>query len=210
VLEGGFRGVHQLQDGAMAAALNIMRRLLGNTWCPDEVHLVTRDPRKPEAYAAFFGSPCRFNQACSELIFPASTLDLPVLAQSANPRDVVAATGDFGSQLDLADWPELVHRMVFSLLLKGGCNQTVLARSVGMTPRTLNRRLEQHGLSYRQILDDSRFSASRTLIRETDLPLEEIARALGYSRASSFTRAFTRWSGICPDLWRKAKRDVTR
>jgi AraC-like DNA-binding protein len=206
VLDGNFPGVQELQDGAIAVALNIMRTLIGPHWHPAEVQLMRRAPRQPEAYESHFGAPCRFNAVRSELIFPAATLDLP-LATSGGPT-LSAATAayqtDSSFSLHGQDWIEMVRRTTLGLLLTGNCSRQAVADALGLSARTLNRKLERVGSSFLAIVDYTRFTASRTLVKGTDMPLGEVAKALGYADSSSFCRAFKRWSGVSPSEWRKA------
>ena len=74
-----------------------------------------------------------------------------------------------------------------------------------MHTRTLSRRLEEFGTSFREIADEIRFEIAQQLLRQTSLDVGEIAASLGYARASAFTRAFRRWSGSTPTIWRATK-----
>ena len=71
-----------------------------------------------------------------------------------------------------------------------------------MHRRTLSRRLKGGGMGYRAIANEIRFEIARQLLEDTEVPLGQIAAALGYSEASAFTRAFRRWSGQTPTTWR--------
>jgi AraC-like DNA-binding protein len=73
------------------------------------------------------------------------------------------------------------------------------------SPRTLRRRLEEAGTSWRQLLDRVRFEACEELIREPDLSLNEIAAELGYADQAHFTRAFRRWTGEMPSAYRRRR-----
>ena len=57
-------------------------------------------------------------------------------------------------------------------------------------------------MGYRAIANEIRFEIARQLLTDTQVPLAQIAAALGYSEASAFTRAFRRWSGQTPKTWR--------
>jgi AraC-like DNA-binding protein len=103
------------------------------------------------------------------------------------------------------DWVELVRRTTLGLLLTGNCSRQAVADALRMSARTLNRKLEQVGSSFHEIVDYTRFTASRTLIKGTDMPLGEVAKALAYADSSSFCRAFKRWSGVSPSAWRNMK-----
>ena len=200
LLSPNFPGFQELQDGVMAAGLNIMRRLLGDAWRPTGVNLVRREPRRADIYDRFFGAPCVFNAMLSTLVFPATTLDLPVLESTSAGVPEHRATMPNATDMDLI---EHVRRTALGLLLSGKCSQQTVAAALGYSTRTLNRNLALFGSSYREIADYSRFAASRMLIRETDMPLGEVARLLNYADMSSFGRAFRRWTGISPTTWRK-------
>ena len=57
-------------------------------------------------------------------------------------------------------------------------------------------------MGYRAIANEVRFEIARQLLEDTEVPLGQIAAALGYSEASAFTRAFRRWAGQTPSDWR--------
>ncbi len=79
-----------------------------------------------------------------------------------------------------------------------------LAEGLHMSPRTLKRRLQHRGTSYRMLADEVRGRASATLLLDRDMNLEAIAERLGYSSAANFSRAFRRWAGMTPGTKRAA------
>ena len=76
------------------------------------------------------------------------------------------------------------------------------ARQLGMSGRTLQRRLSEQGYSFQTLVDESRRQLSERLLQETDYSLSEIALMTGYSEQSAFTRAFKRWAGQTPRSYR--------
>jgi AraC-like DNA-binding protein len=74
-----------------------------------------------------------------------------------------------------------------------------------MSPRTLQRRLEQLGTSYQRLLDDVRRDTARRLLVDTDLDAGEVAFFLGFEELNSFTRAFHAWEGVTPSRWRESR-----
>ncbi|MBX2820963.1 MAG: helix-turn-helix transcriptional regulator [Rhodothermaceae bacterium] len=76
------------------------------------------------------------------------------------------------------------------------------AQQLGMSGRTLQRRLSKQGYSFQTLVDESRRQLSERLLRETDYSLSEIAFMTGYSEQSAFTRAFKRWAGQTPRSYR--------
>jgi len=75
-----------------------------------------------------------------------------------------------------------------------------------VSPRTLQRRLEELGTTYQNLLDDVRRDTSRRLLASTDLDASEVAFLLGFEELNSFTRAFHTWEGVTPSRWRKSER----
>jgi AraC-like DNA-binding protein len=85
-----------------------------------------------------------------------------------------------------------------------------IADGFGIHVRTLHRRLRAAGTSFRQELDQTRKSVSEQLLGSTSLPVWDIAKALGYSDSSGFIRAFQRWYGVSPSVWRKKNNPLLR
>ena len=77
-----------------------------------------------------------------------------------------------------------------------------IAREIGMSPRTLQHRLQEVGTSYQDLLDEARRASARRLLAETDLEAGEVAFLLGFEELNSFTREFRSWEGTPPSQWR--------
>jgi AraC-like DNA-binding protein len=90
-----------------------------------------------------------------------------------------------------------------SALAQGRADPARLARLLGVSERTLQRRLAELGRSYTEVVEDFRREEAARLLRQPDLPLVEVAARLGYTEQTSFTRAFRRWTGSTPGAWRK-------
>ena len=85
------------------------------------------------------------------------------------------------------------------------CTLDAAARLAGMHGRTRNRRLSAHGTSFFQLREEARREVARRLLESTNRPASRVAVFLGYTDASSFTRAFRRWSGMGPAEWRASR-----
>jgi AraC-like DNA-binding protein len=70
----------------------------------------------------------------------------------------------------------------------------------------LNRRLEEQNCTFQGLVDEIRFEIARQLLENTRMSMSNIAVTLDYSDASAFTRAFRRWSGMAPTVWRCGSR----
>lgn len=95
-----------------------------------------------------------------------------------------------------------VRCQVSQLLQEGIPTISDTARQLGMSGRTLQRRLSEQGYSFQTIIDETRRQLSERLLQETDHSLAEIAFMTGYSEQSAFTRAFKRWAGQTPRSYR--------
>ena len=78
-----------------------------------------------------------------------------------------------------------------------------VASQLGMSTRTLQRRLSEAGLAYQDLIADARKSLTAQLLKRTDYALAEIAFLTGFSDQSTFTRAFKRWHGQTPASFRR-------
>jgi AraC-like DNA-binding protein len=99
-----------------------------------------------------------------------------------------------------------VQRAFASRVAHGDVRIGTLARQLAMSARTLQRRLAAEGVSYQQLLDDARKDAAGRYIHEPTLAIGEIAYLVGYSEPAPFHRAFKRWYGMTPDVFRQQQR----
>jgi AraC-like DNA-binding protein len=96
-------------------------------------------------------------------------------------------------------------RSVMTKLLAEGCLSVEdVARELAVSPRTLQRRLEQAGTTFGEICDDTRRAAALAHLRNPDVAIKEAAFRLGFSEPSTFYRAFRRWTGDTPANYRRA------
>ncbi len=80
---------------------------------------------------------------------------------------------------------------------------TRAARRQDISVRTCQRRLAAAGLVYSRLVDEVRFDTARRLLDDPNMTLAEISAALGYAHPTKFTRAFERWTGLAPSVYRR-------
>jgi AraC-like DNA-binding protein len=78
----------------------------------------------------------------------------------------------------------------------------VVARELGLGGRTLQRRLNESGLGFQDVLDQTRCEYAKQMLANTRLGIAEIANIVGFKDHSILTRSFTRWAGVTPSGWR--------
>jgi AraC-like DNA-binding protein len=90
-----------------------------------------------------------------------------------------------------------------ALVPMGQAKIEIVAQHLHLHPRTLQRRLNDHGCSFSQLLEEKRRMMAERLLRDGNLPLSNIASYLGYAEQSAFNHAFERWHGQSPSKWTK-------
>ena len=100
-----------------------------------------------------------------------------------------------------------VQRALAARVTRGDARVDTLARQLGMSGRTLQRRLAGEGLSYQALLEDARKEAAGRYISESTLAIGEVAYLVGYSEPAPFHRAFKRWFGTTPEGFRQKQRN---
>ena len=196
-------GKSQVDDAAIAIAFNILRQLCGATWRPINVVFAHRAPADATPYRRLFGPQVRFDAELSAVVFSAHWLDRPIEGADPAVRDALLATFRQATAQDTGALEERVRRALYSLAyLDGPASAPAVARLFGLHERQLRRRLTQEGTSWRELAHEARCEAAKHLLRDTRLPLTEIAAALHYADASSLSRAFRLWTGVSPGVWR--------
>ena len=197
----GVLGARQIYDGVLATLINFMRELCGPGWVPSEVLLAHSAPADAGPYRRLFRCPVRFNSELNALRFPSTWLVRPVAGADPAERRRLEALANAQAQPELI---EKLRRSLRVLLLNRVDSGDAVADMLAMHRRTLNRRLRALGTTFREVLEEVRFEAACQLLESTELPLDDIADALGYAGDSPFTRAFRRHAGTAPGQWRRA------
>jgi AraC-like DNA-binding protein len=96
-----------------------------------------------------------------------------------------------------------IRQVILDLLPNGYPSITSVAAMLGISPRTLQRRLAEAGLAYGQFVAQVRFELARRELKDPFVKMGKLSRRLGYRDPSSFSRAFTRWSGMSPSQYRQ-------
>lgn len=152
----------------------------------------------------FVGAKLRFGAPYNGFVCPAAYLEMR--PRSADPQLHVLISKQAESLLaELPRASSLADRVRDRLVqgLAGGSPMLRdIARSLAMSERTLSRRLEEEGTSFKELLEDLRHRMAMRYVRQSELSFSEIAFLLGFSQVSAFHRAFRRWTGQTPNEYR--------
>lgn len=199
-------GTEQIYDGAVAIVFNILRSLAGRDWKASEVWLHRAQPAHVGPYRAHFRCRLRFAAPRAAVAFSAEDLQRPIETADAPTferiRDQVEALAAIRGMDLSARVRQVLRRLVVSGIEPGDPQLEQVAKLFAIHGRTLNRRLHAEGTTFKVLVAETRYELARQLLRDTALPMLEIAMALGYRDASAFSRAFSGWSGTPPAAWR--------
>jgi AraC-like DNA-binding protein len=166
---------------------------------------------EPEAsrHRAFFGARVRFGARHTELVFDRDVLAVPLVTADPNLLEILlpAAEGKRGQPSPEALLADQVRRALRAALCRDDANLDAIARRLGLTGRSLQRRLRDEGTSFQAVRDEIRRELADRYLGE-GMSLAEISFLLGFSEPSAFFRAFKRWTGRTP-LERRAERGRT-
>lgn len=171
-----------------------------------EVRLSRPAPARPTRHAELLGAPVAFGHAVAALRVAPGAWSAPM--PSSDPA-LQATLRQIAARLDLgaaADDLELaVRARLRTLLPEGRGDAAQVARSLGLSERTLQRRMREAGRTFREVLEAFREAEAERLIGAGRLPLGEIALQLGFSDQTAWNRAFRRWKGMSPTDWAQAR-----
>lgn len=202
-----------LSENVLAAWLLYAQSLVDDASAPLKVSFAHPQPigTTAEDYQALFACPVEFNQAQNALLIPASYLQLPV--RQADAMLLHTLEQHASSLLDQLQAPTQlpviaqVSQAIEEILASRVPRQEEVAQHCALSLRTLQRRLQEAGSSYQQLLDEVRFAQAKTQLTGTQEPLHSIAEQLGFIEPRSFFRFFKRRAGITPGQYRKQHKD---
>ncbi|NEO86668.1 MAG: AraC family transcriptional regulator [Spirulina sp. SIO3F2] len=195
---------------AVAAATSLCREVSLHLFAPEAVHFSHPSPPDPSLHEHYFQCPVYFGsdrdglEIANDMLF------------SGNRLGDQAISAFFDTHLDselteLADESRIAQRIakqITQALSEGVPSISKIAQQLGMSSRTLQRRLADEGLVYQKLIDETRRDLAVRLLKKNEYSLVEIAFLTGYAEQSTFTRAFKRWHGQTPTGFRRSLHQV--
>ena len=163
-----------------------------------EIWFVHQPIAPPSMYRANLRADLRFDQSRNGLIFEERDLERPL--PSADPQLYEIATAYIGERFPVAakSLSVRVRTIISRLLTDGSCTPARVASTLGLHPRTLQRRLRDEGLTFEAIRDGVRREIALRYLGQPGIPLGQVAAALGYSETSVLSRSCYRWFSASP------------
>ena len=204
-LDASIREHRQDAEMTFAAYISLGREVTGTDWNPESVSFQHARPADVSEHARIFRCQVGFGAEANELVMKSSVLGLSIKKADAK----LCALLDKHAEALLTRYPyhnDLIGRTreIIRSELNGG-NPAIegVAHKLGMSPRTLQRKLREHDTSHQQLLDDLRKNLALKYLDEQSMAIGEVAYLLGFSESSAFHRAFKRWTGQTPSEHRR-------
>lgn len=199
-------GLRLSNEATLASSVSLAREVSQTgQFQPLEVHLQHPPPKTLQLHEAYFGCPVVFGSDRDALLISAEALARP---NRLGDQGITAfLIGHLDQELTaLAQTASLQERLrdaIARSLSEGLPRMEDMANRLGMSVRSLHRRLAEDGLSFQTLTEETRRDLAEGLLRDERYSLAEIAFLTGFSEQSSFTRAFKRWRGQTPAQFRK-------
>jgi AraC-like DNA-binding protein len=195
---------HQIEFW-LVALMRICRQVTETRLAPRHVRIGHRRDETPFEMRRFFGCDVEFGAGKDEIILTAAAASMPIVGSDNHLNELLLRYADEA----LVDRPRarstvrsIVERALPELLPHAKANASNVAEKLALSRRTFRRKLRDEGVSFGNILEETRAALAKRYLAERDLPISQIAWLLGYSEISSFTNAFKRWTGMTPRQFR--------
>ncbi|MFT8712847.1 AraC family transcriptional regulator [Komagataeibacter rhaeticus] len=213
ILTGGIIGREQDAELTMGMFCNIFRHVLGESWTPRAIWLEHRRIATPAEYDSAFGAPVHFGMDVNAVVFDRAGTEcgmpqgnvrlldvlrcsLTALSPAVTARPVEPATDPLLSRIRT----EIRYSMG-----QGVPALSQVAETLRIPRWTLQRRLDGMGITFSVLVERTRQELAREYLARPMMPIGEIALLLGYSEISAFSRAFRKWTGVSPRLYRASR-----
>jgi AraC-like DNA-binding protein len=205
VSDSSVDSARQHNEYSMAVVLNTVRLMAGSDWRPQEVQFAHQSPAQITEHGMIFGVPVLFGHATNALVVEREFLERQVPATDPRLYRILQRYLEHA----LSDMPRedevlaSVRKGIAETMREGDPTLTRVAKKLALSPRTLQRRLEERGMRFKQLMDDTRRRFAINYLKDRDHTLTQVAFLLGYSEVSAFNRAFKRWTARTPLNYRR-------
>lgn len=192
----------------MTALVRMCRQLAGRELIPRLVELAHRRNVDTTEVAAFSGSDIEFGAMADRVTFDASFRDIPVVSADHYLTELLIGYGEQALarwSADRGSFRTQVVNATVPLLPHGKVRAAEIARSLGVSQRSLARRLAAEGTPFSEVLEGLRSDLAQQYLADQSLTISHVAWLLGYHEVSAFTHAFKRWTGTTPRKARAAQ-----
>jgi AraC-like DNA-binding protein len=199
----GLDGYTHIATGTTRVLLTLMSSYLPRDWRPSKIELDIPRPASATAYEDAFGCPVTFGARSISIMFDTAALATVGGRVSRQPaltvEDLSRARASAASLHSLRG---VVEAHIWAQVLSGTISEDSTAKALGLSVRSLQRALDQDGLTFRELTKVIRMTRAEELLVRTPTSITEISAMLGYSSPANFARAFHQRMGVAPREFR--------
>ena len=200
------RGVELSNEATLSAIVVVLQAMTDTKISPVNVSFKHSPPKKIDSYIEAFNCPILFNQPTNCIAYHTQDLEIRTAKADASiNRFLVDRVEEEtkGIVLGVASIASDVENLIKDALPSGIPSVKQIGMHMGMSNRTLTRRLADHGVTYRDLIKKTQLELAQKLLKTPARSIAEIAFETGFSEQSAFNRAFKRWTGKSPLAFRK-------
>jgi len=196
-----YKGDIQMELYRITSMIQLVQLATSADWLPGKIRLNIPETTVVDACSFFTKSEIHFSQTEAAISIPVDILQLPVHME-------IPARGKSRSknQADIrSEFSDSIRQIINSYTQTKNISIEEVANIADMSVRSLQRRLTDSGLKFIDLLNQAKYDHAKEKLQNTQLPVAEIAKSMGYSDPAHFSRAFRRWSGLSPASFRKRR-----
>lgn len=184
---------------------NFIRLLCGKAVYPLRVHTRFPRPRDTREYVRILKTEPVFDQDSDYMVFKMSDMRLPLISHNPvlNAIFKELLEKEIAGMGTSATFSDEVRRVILKKFSAAIPQLAEVAASLNITPRTLQRRLREEGVTFQSIVEKVKSELAISLLKKPNLTVNEIAYKLGYMEPNVFRRAFKKWTGVSPKAYKK-------
>jgi AraC-like DNA-binding protein len=195
---------HQIEFW-LISVVRMCRQFVNRRLVPGRVRVMHHRNKTPAELRSFLGCEIEFASGVDEVVFPEAVKRMAI--SSADPHLDELLTRYCEEALkhrgpNRTSLRARVENLMAPLLPHGKATAVEIASRIGMSHRTLARKLASEGLTFSGIAEELKANLASRYLGDGDLPISQIAWLLGYREISAFTHAFKRWTGMTPSQLR--------
>jgi AraC-like DNA-binding protein len=200
----------QMELYRVTSMIELVQLATGRNWKPAVVNLMMDRNQVAGKNRILDGCVLMFSQPKTAIAFPAGLLDASISVYSQKRPSPATRTIEIQPLDNIQDKNELasaLREIIALYVTEDDLSIEVIADIAGLSTRSLQRMMKKHGLSYNDLLNEARQHYALEKLNTPSTKISDIAFQLGYKDAAHFTRAFKRWTGVSPSVYRKNAAD---
>ncbi|MCB0283586.1 MAG: AraC family transcriptional regulator ligand-binding domain-containing protein [Calditrichaeota bacterium] len=200
------RGIELSNEATLSATVVVLREITESDISPVEVSFKHAPPVKLDDYIQAFNCPIIFNQPQNYIAYTKKNLDMRTAKADASINKFLLERVEEetkGNELSANKIVSDVENLIRNALPSGIPGVEQIGQIMGMSRRTLTRRLSENGLNFRDVIKRIQEEISKELLKNSARSIAEIAFETGFSEQSAFSRAFKNWTNQSPVEFRK-------